>query len=84
MGDIDARLGRVRPAPESFLTAEQIAAVKDGRRDFLRKAFLAASAMAAPAVARAAGEGDPAILNLPPWSTSLGLPVAANPYGSPS
>ena len=85
MADIDARPGRVRPAPENFLTAEQIAAVKDGRRDFLRKAFLAAAAaMAAPTAVRAASEGDPAILNLPPWSTSLGLPVAANPYGMPS
>lgn len=85
MTNIDTRPGRVRPAPENFLTDEQIAAVKDGRRDFLRKAFVTASAaMAAPAVARAAGEGDPAILNLPPWSTSLGQPVAANPYGMPS
>ena len=82
---IDARPGRVRPAPENFLTDAQIAAVKDGRRDFLRKAFLTASAaMAAPAVARAAVEGDPAILELPQWSTTLGLPVAANPYGMPS
>ncbi len=85
MAMIDARPGRVRPAPENFLTDEQIAAVKDGRRDFLRKAFLTASAaMAAPAVARAAAEGDPAILELPQWSTTLGLPVAANPYGMPS
>ena len=82
---IDARPGRVRPAPENFLTDAQIAAVKDGRRDFLRKAFLTASAaMAAPAVARAAVEGDPAILELPQWSTTLGLPVATNPYGMPS
>ncbi len=85
MAMIETRPGRVRPAPENFLTDEQIAAVKDGRRDFLRKAFLIASAaMAAPAVARAAGEGDPAILELPEWSKTLGLPVAANPYGMPS
>ncbi|HHW64028.1 MAG TPA: sulfite dehydrogenase [Rhodocyclaceae bacterium] len=85
MAMIETRPGRVRPAPENFLTDEQIAAVKDGRRDFLRKAFLTASAaMAAPAVARAAGEGDPAILELPEWSKTLGLPVAANPYGMPS
>ncbi|MFU2487489.1 sulfite dehydrogenase [Thauera sp. WH-1] len=85
MAMIDTRPGRVRPAPENFLTDEQISAVKDGRRDFLRKAFLTASAaLAAPAVARAAVEGDPAILELPQWSTTLGLPVAANPYGMPS
>ena len=81
----ETRPGRVRPAPENFLTDAQIAAVKDGRRDFLRKAFVTASAaMAVPAVARAAVEGDPAILELPQWSTTLGLPVAANPYGMPS
>ncbi|AWI75473.1 MAG: sulfite dehydrogenase [Azoarcus sp.] len=85
MDNSEFRLGRVRPAPENFLTDEDIQSVKEGRRDFLRKAFIGASAaMMAPAVARAAGEGDPAILNLPPWSTSLGLPVAANPYGLPS
>lgn len=81
-----ARPGRVRPAPENFLSDEDIAAInKGGRRDFLRNAFVAASAaLAAPAVARAQSAGDPAILELPPWSTSLGLPVAANPYGMPS
>ena len=85
MAIMDARPGRVRPAPENFLTDEQIAAVKDGRRDFLRKAFLTASAvMAGPTVARAAAAGDPAILEPPPWSTSLGQSVAANPYGMPS
>lgn len=79
------RLGRVRPAPENFLTDEDIQAVQEGRRDFLRKALLGASAaMLAPAAARAASDGDPAILNLPPWSTSLGLPVASHPYGLPS
>jgi sulfane dehydrogenase subunit SoxC len=85
MDNSEFRLGRVRPAPENFLTDEDIQSVKEGRRDFLRKAFIGASAaMVAPAMARAAGEGDPAILDLPPWSTSLGLPVAANPYGLPS
>ena len=48
MAMIDARPGRVRPAPDNFLTDAQIAAVKDGRRDFLRKAFLTASAAMAP------------------------------------
>ncbi len=85
MANIDVRPGRIRPAPENFLTDEQIAAVKDGRRDFLRTAFVAASAaMAAPATVRAAVQGDPAILELPSWSTTLGMPVAANPYGLPS
>lgn len=80
-----ARPGRVRPAPENFLSDEDIAAVAGGRRDFLRKAFVTASAaMAVPVVAKAQTAGDPAILNLPEWSTSLGLPVATHPYGMPS
>ena len=84
MSHDDKRVGRLRRAPENFLSDDQIVAVGKGRRDFLRKAFLTASAaMAAPALARAA-QGESAILELPPWSTSLGQPVAANPYGKPS
>lgn len=84
MGDLSKQPGRLRPAPESFLSEEQVKAVASGRRDFLRKSFMAAGvAMAAPLAARAA-EGDPAILNLPDWSKSLGMPVAMNPYGQPS
>ena len=84
MADQPTQRGRVRPAPEHFLTEADIAEVKDGRRDFLRKAFLTASAaMAAPAIVRAE-DGDPNILTLPPWTTSLGQPVAARPYGLPS
>lgn len=86
------QLGRLRKAPESFLAPEFLRAVKsegldESRRSFLRKAFLAASgAMAVAPLQRAfAGPaGDPEILNLPPWSTSLGQPVAARPYGQPS
>ncbi len=81
----EVRPGRIRPAPENFLTSEQIAAVTAGRRDFLRKALAGATAaLAVPVAARAAVEGDPAILELPPWSTSLGQPVATNRYGMPS
>ncbi len=81
----EVRPGRIRPAPENFLTSEQIAAVTAGRRDFLRKALVGATAaLAVPVAARAAVEGDPAILELPPWSTSLGQPVATNRYGMPS
>lgn len=84
MGDLSKQPGRLRPAPESFLTEEQVKAVAAGRRNFLRKSFMAAgAAMAAPLAARAA-EGDPAILNLPEWSKTLGMPVALNPYGQPS
>ncbi|MCK6390291.1 MAG: sulfite dehydrogenase [Azonexus sp.] len=84
MGDLSNKPGRLQRAPENFLTEEQVKAVGAGRRDFMRKSFLAASAaMMAPVAARAV-EGDPEILNLPPWSTTLGLPVATNPYGQPS
>lgn len=84
MKDIIKRPGRLRPAPESFLSEEQVKAVASGRRDFLRKSFLAAgAAMAAPMVARAS-EGDSNILELPSWSTTLGQPVATRPYGMPS
>ncbi len=84
MGDPINKPGRLRPAPENFLSEDQVQAVGSGRRDFLRKSFLAAgAAMAAPLAARAS-EGDPAILNLPEWTTSLGQPVATRPYGMPS
>jgi len=84
MGDLSKQPGRLRPAPESFLSEEQVKAVATGRRDFLRKSFMAAgAAMAVPLAARAAA-GDPAILNLPEWSKTLGMPVALNPYGQPS
>jgi sulfane dehydrogenase subunit SoxC len=78
------RPGRLRPAPENFLTEEQIGAVAAGRRDFLRKGFLAAGAALAAPMAAGASEGDPVILKLQEWTTSLGQPVAARPYGIPS
>ena len=84
MGNHAHTPGQLKRAPENFLDEEAIKAVGSGRRDFLRKSFLAASAaLAAPVVARAS-EGDPAILNLPEWTTSLGQPVATRPYGLPS
>ena len=84
MVDSSNKPGRLRPAPENFLSEEQTAAVAAGRRDFLRKSFVAAgAALAAPLAARAA-EGDPDILNLPEWTTTLGQPVATRPYGLPS
>lgn len=88
-----SKTGRVLRAPEHFVDPGLAQAItRDGlneeRRGFLRKSFLAASAAvgaaaATPALAQV-GEGDPAILTLPPHSTSLGKPVAANPYGVPS
>jgi sulfane dehydrogenase subunit SoxC len=78
--------GKLIRASESFLSATDIAAVHSGRRDFLRGAMLAAAGATATLTASSAfaQEDDPEILNLPPWSTTLGKPVASNPYGSPS
>lgn len=84
MVDITQKPGRLAPAPENFLSETDVQAVKEGRRSFLRKSFLTASAAMATPFAARASEGDPDILNLPPWTTSLGQPVATNAYGMPS
>ena len=69
MAEQPIQRGRLRPAPENFLNETDVQAVQEGRRGFLRKALVSASAaLTASAVARAA-DGDPAILNLPPWSS---------------
>ena len=77
---------RLRLAPENFLDAAGIRAVRAGRRDFLRHAFIAAGAAAAtgalPAIAQPAGEK--VILEPQPHATSLGQPVASAGYGQPS
>jgi len=82
--------GKVRKAPENFIAADGVrrvqAEAREGRRDFIRGAFAAAAAagasLAAPRVM--AGEGDAAILELPPHSTGLGQGVATDGYGKPS
>jgi sulfane dehydrogenase subunit SoxC len=84
MSDLDKQPGRLRPAPENFLSEDQIREVAAGRRNFLRRSLMAAGAAVAAPLAARAGDGDPAILNLPEWSTTLGQPVAARPYGLPS
>lgn len=84
MSSVLSQTGRLRPAPESFLTDSQIDEVKAGRRDFLRSSLLAAAAALSAPLAARAGEGDPAILELPNWSRSAGQPVAVRPYGLPS
>jgi sulfane dehydrogenase subunit SoxC len=86
--------GRLVKAPESFLDAAGVRQVfeeaRDGRRDFIRRAFAAAgAAVAAPAaIAQAgrvpAGGGDPQILELPEHSTGLGQAVVTDGYGKPS
>ena len=87
--------GRLIKAPENFLNKDGIKAVfseaKNGRRDFIRRAFAAAATGAAVPVALAQGNpvptegGDPNILNLPAHSVGLGQGVAQNDgYGKPS
>jgi sulfane dehydrogenase subunit SoxC len=86
--------GRLLKAPESFLSPQDIGRAREearhGRRDFIRRAFVAASAGAAvPAAVAAAGslpadDGDASILQLPPHTTGLGQPVASDGYGKPS
>jgi len=90
----DKPRGRLIKAPENFLDPAGIrqvfAEAKSGRRDFMRKAFVAAGAAAAAPVALAtsnpvqAGEGDPNILSLPEHSKGLGQAVATEGYGKPS
>jgi sulfane dehydrogenase subunit SoxC len=88
-----SRPGRLLKAPESFLGEDFVKTVnKEGfdesRRNWMRKAFTAAAAgVAGVGAVRAAEQGfvgDPNILNLPPWTTSLGLPVAHRGYGMPA
>lgn len=87
--------GRFLKAPENFLNQAGIKTVfseaKNGRRDFIRRAFAAAAASAALPAAMAQGnpvasaDGDVNILNLPEHSKGLGQGVsAAGSYGSPS
>lgn len=84
-----ARPGRILGAHESFLEARHIAWMESGRRDFIRKALTAAAtavtlARATAVGADAKGGDDPAILDLPAHSKTLGAPVAARGYGLPS
>lgn len=87
--------GRIRKAPENFLSREGVRTVtaeaKNGRRDFIRNAFTAAMAGAAVPAVLAQGNplpaegGDPNILNLPEHSKGLGQAVASDGgYGKPS
>ena len=87
--------GRLRKAPENFLSRANIHTVveeaRQGRRGFIRNAFAAVAASAAGGAALAqanpvaADGGDDNILKLPAHSTGLGQPVASdNGYGKPS
>ena len=75
--------GRIVKAPVIILTPEKAREAQRARRSFMGKA-LAMGAGATAASAAAAAQGDPAILNLPAHTKSLGQPVAARGYGVPS
>jgi sulfane dehydrogenase subunit SoxC len=90
-------MARITKAPENFLNRDAVTAVfteaKDGRRDFIRKAFASAVAtsvatastnIAAQANPVPSSGGDPAILNLPAHTTGLGQAVVTDGYGGPS
>jgi sulfane dehydrogenase subunit SoxC len=71
-----ARSGRIVPAPENHLRAEEVTAA--------RRAFLAGSAGALASLATSAA-AEPGKEDLvPDWTRRLGAPVAALGYGVPS
>ncbi len=81
------KLGRVIRAPENYLDQAlirdiSVEGINDQRRGFIKKSFLAA--VGAFTADRAFSAPDPAIVNLPEHSTTLGKPVASRPYGAPS
>ncbi len=78
-------IGRIVKAPEGFLDAATLDDARKARRSFMGKALaMGAGVASGAAAASAASEGDPAILNLPTHSKTLGQPVAALGYGMPS
>ena len=94
MADHASTSGRLRKAPENFISPEGVrkvfAEAKSGRRDFIRAAFAAAAAGTAATAVQAqsnpvpAEGGDPNILNNPAHTTGLGQPVVTDGYGKPS
>jgi sulfane dehydrogenase subunit SoxC len=79
--------GRVIPAPENHVTADEYAQARSSRRGFMRQAAVAAggalASAASPALAQSAGNAGDAP-NLPSWTRSLGPGVAVTGYGLPS
>lgn len=89
--DLRLKLGRLKRAPENFVSTElatelSAGGITEARRGFLRNSFLAAMAAGASATAAfaQAPKGDPNIIEKQSWQTTLGQPVAAKPYGMPS
>ncbi|MDN4017090.1 sulfite dehydrogenase [Zwartia panacis] len=83
--------GKLKKAPENFLSRDFATeltekGMDDTRRGFLRHSFFGAMAAAAGGMTAPvrANQGEPAILQKQAWQTTLGQPVAAKPYGMPS
>jgi sulfane dehydrogenase subunit SoxC len=76
--------GRIKPAPENFLSANQIKEASTARRSFMAKALAAGAGVSVAAGSAAAAKGEAAILELPAHSTGLGKGVATDGYGMPS
>ncbi len=86
--------GRIIRAPENFVDPALVASIQQHginpqRRSLLRNGLMAALAGTGAAASSAFGQitpatDDPAIMQLPAHSKTLGLPVASQPYGQPS
>ncbi len=80
-------IGRIVKAPEGFLDAATLEEARKARRSFMGKALAMGAGVAASTAAAstaASSDGEPAILNLPTHSKTLGQSVAALGYGMPS
>ena len=83
----DAKIpGRIVKAPENHLTSDEVRVIRGARRRaFLKTAMAIGTGAALTAGKAIAGsDGEDAILRLPAHTTTLGQPVAARAYGTPS
>jgi hypothetical protein len=81
--DLSEVIGRVVPAPENFLSAEQLEGARKARRKFMGTALAMGAGVAASAGAATkaiAAEGEDAILKCPwPWSPATVAPANGKP-----
>jgi sulfane dehydrogenase subunit SoxC len=93
MANAHIPVGCIIRAPENFVDPALVASIQQHginpqRRSLLRHGLMAAlagSSAAANAFGQTTPAGDdPAIMQLPAHSKTLGLPVASQPYGQPS
>ncbi len=82
MGEPPKIAGRLQRAPENHLSEETLRRAR--RRAFLRQGLALTAGAGGALASAAAAVGEDAILKLPAHSTTLGQPVAARGYGSPS